>query len=131
MSGANRAEKEGGTYMFAKRVWFVMTFTISLLTVAAPATRADSKNEAHEVIQRAYARMDAACNSKDLNTLFNFSTSDFVFISEKGERKSLEEVRKDFSQNLANPNIKSIKNITTIEKAIQQQFLAKECGQCS
>src|SRR3990172_3579674 len=78
------SRRKGGTYMFAKRVWFVTAFTISLLMVAAPATRADSKNEAHEAIQRACARIDAAFNSKDINTLFSFFTSDFVLISEKG-----------------------------------------------
>ena len=104
--------------MFAKRVWFVTAFTISLLMVAAPATRADSKNEAHEAIQRACARIDAAFNSKDINTLFSFFTSDFVLISEKGKRTSWEEYRKNLSQNLADPIIKSIKSMTTIEKFI-------------
>lgn len=104
--------------MFAKRIWCATAFTISLLMVAAPATRADSKKEAHEAIQRAYARMDAALNSKDVNTAYSFYTSDFVSISQKGERTSLEEEKNGLFQALTNPNLKSIKNMTTIEKFI-------------
>lgn len=126
--------------MSAKQVWFVTAFAISLLMAAAwlkwvrptahrwplgherrgmeKAPRADSRNEAHEAIQRTYARMDAALNSKDVNTAYNFYTSDFVSISQKGERTSLEEGKNGLSQALTNPNLKSIKNMTTIEKFI-------------
>lgn len=114
--------------MFAKRVWFATAFTISLLMVAMQATRADSKEEAHKAIQSAYARMDAALNGKDINTFYSFYTSDYIMISQNGEKKSLEKSRRGLSQILANPNIKSTNYMCTIEKLILEGDTATVFG---
>lgn len=116
MVDAIRAEKE--EYMFTKRVWFVMAFTISLLMVAAPLKGADSKEQVYKAIQSTYAGIEAALSSKDVNTACSFYTRDYASISQKGERKSLEDMQKEVAQVLTNPNVKSIKCIETIEKLI-------------
>jgi ketosteroid isomerase-like protein len=102
--------------MFAKRVWFVTSLTISLLVVVTSTTQADPKEEAREAIQRAYNRMDAALDNKDLDTHFSFYARDYIEMSTKGEQKSLGEARRETSRIFADPNFKHIKAITTIEK---------------
>lgn len=108
--------KRGG--MFTRRIWFVRPCAIFLLIACAVTTQAGPDEEAAGAIRKIYDRMSAAVNSKDVETLFSFYTRDYISVDEKGEKKSLEEVRQETSEEFADRSIKFLRYIETIEKII-------------